>query len=182
MSVAYRAVQWNRDKLVYDGVLIAAVATYIAVFLVVGARLEPPKDVPGAIDLRHPRLRQLRVPDADRDPVDRPAGAARSALPAAALQSAAFRRADLLRRRRACLVHDRLVSGHGRVAEPRHRAHHLAGLRQVHRLSVQGARHRGAAGAVRDGVDQPRFLAGLPHAARSGKRCTWRSTSPMGCW
>src|SRR5580693_8094525 len=52
MSVAYRAVQWNRDKLVYDGVLIAAVALYIAVFLVVGARLEPPKDLPGVIDLR----------------------------------------------------------------------------------------------------------------------------------
>jgi nitrite reductase/ring-hydroxylating ferredoxin subunit/DMSO/TMAO reductase YedYZ heme-binding membrane subunit len=52
MSIAYRAVQWNRDKLVYDGVLIAAVALYIAVFLVVGARLEPPKDLPGVIDLR----------------------------------------------------------------------------------------------------------------------------------
>src|ERR1700722_17280399 len=52
MSIAYRAVQWNRDKLVYDGVVIAAAALYIAVYLIVGERLEPPKDLPGAIDLR----------------------------------------------------------------------------------------------------------------------------------
>jgi nitrite reductase/ring-hydroxylating ferredoxin subunit/DMSO/TMAO reductase YedYZ heme-binding membrane subunit len=52
MSVGFRAVQWNRDKLVYDGLLLAAVALYIAGFLVVGARLEPPKDALGEIDLR----------------------------------------------------------------------------------------------------------------------------------
>ena len=28
MSVGFRAVQWNRDKLVYDGILLAAVAIY----------------------------------------------------------------------------------------------------------------------------------------------------------
>jgi hypothetical protein len=28
MSVGFRAVQWNRDKLVYDGLLLAAVALY----------------------------------------------------------------------------------------------------------------------------------------------------------
>ena len=32
MSVGFRAVQWNRDKLVYDGILLAAVALYIAGF------------------------------------------------------------------------------------------------------------------------------------------------------
>jgi nitrite reductase/ring-hydroxylating ferredoxin subunit/DMSO/TMAO reductase YedYZ heme-binding membrane subunit len=52
MSVGFRAVQWNRDKLVYDGVLIAAGALYIGTFLIVGARLDPPEDLPGEVDLR----------------------------------------------------------------------------------------------------------------------------------
>jgi nitrite reductase/ring-hydroxylating ferredoxin subunit/DMSO/TMAO reductase YedYZ heme-binding membrane subunit len=52
MSAGYRAVQWNRDKLVYDGLLLAAVALYVAGFLIVVARFEPPKDALGEIDLR----------------------------------------------------------------------------------------------------------------------------------
>jgi hypothetical protein len=43
MSVGFRAVQWNRDKLLYDVLLLAAVAPYVAGFIVVMARLEPPK-------------------------------------------------------------------------------------------------------------------------------------------
>jgi nitrite reductase/ring-hydroxylating ferredoxin subunit/DMSO/TMAO reductase YedYZ heme-binding membrane subunit len=52
MSAGYRAVQWNRDKLAYDGLLVAAVVLYIAAFLIVVPRLEPPKDALGEIDLR----------------------------------------------------------------------------------------------------------------------------------
>jgi nitrite reductase/ring-hydroxylating ferredoxin subunit/DMSO/TMAO reductase YedYZ heme-binding membrane subunit len=52
MSVGYRAVQWNRDKLVYDGLLITAVALYLTAFLIVVPRFEPPKDALGEIDLR----------------------------------------------------------------------------------------------------------------------------------
>jgi nitrite reductase/ring-hydroxylating ferredoxin subunit/DMSO/TMAO reductase YedYZ heme-binding membrane subunit len=52
MSAGYRAVQWNRDKLVYDGLLIAAVALYVTAFLIVVPRFEPPKDALGEIDLR----------------------------------------------------------------------------------------------------------------------------------
>jgi nitrite reductase/ring-hydroxylating ferredoxin subunit/DMSO/TMAO reductase YedYZ heme-binding membrane subunit len=52
MSVGFRAVQWNRDKLVYDGLLLAAVALYVGGFLLVVARLEPPKDALSEIDLR----------------------------------------------------------------------------------------------------------------------------------
>jgi nitrite reductase/ring-hydroxylating ferredoxin subunit/DMSO/TMAO reductase YedYZ heme-binding membrane subunit len=52
MSVGFRAVQWNRTKLVYDGILLAGIVLYIGSFLIVGARLHPPKDAPEAIDLR----------------------------------------------------------------------------------------------------------------------------------
>jgi DMSO/TMAO reductase YedYZ heme-binding membrane subunit/nitrite reductase/ring-hydroxylating ferredoxin subunit len=52
MSVGFRAVQWNRQKLVYDAFLIAAVALYLAGYLIVATWLDPPKDQPAAIDLR----------------------------------------------------------------------------------------------------------------------------------
>jgi len=51
MSAGFRAVQWNRAKLVYDGVLVAAVTLYIATFLILGSWLDPPKDAPAAADL-----------------------------------------------------------------------------------------------------------------------------------
>src|ERR1700752_2372184 len=51
MSVGFRAVQWNRDKLVYDGVLFAAVTIYLVVFAAISWRLFPPKDLPAAIDI-----------------------------------------------------------------------------------------------------------------------------------
>jgi nitrite reductase/ring-hydroxylating ferredoxin subunit/DMSO/TMAO reductase YedYZ heme-binding membrane subunit len=53
MSVGFRAVQWNRDKLVYDGLLVAAVAFYIGAFLIVVPRFEgPPENLLAEIDLR----------------------------------------------------------------------------------------------------------------------------------
>jgi DMSO/TMAO reductase YedYZ heme-binding membrane subunit/nitrite reductase/ring-hydroxylating ferredoxin subunit len=52
MSAGFRAVQWNRDKVVYDGVLIAAVAVFIASYMLIGPRLAPPADEPAWIDLR----------------------------------------------------------------------------------------------------------------------------------
>jgi nitrite reductase/ring-hydroxylating ferredoxin subunit/DMSO/TMAO reductase YedYZ heme-binding membrane subunit len=51
MSVGFRAVQWNRDKLVYDGILVAAVALYIVGFGLIAWGIEPPKNLPEAIDL-----------------------------------------------------------------------------------------------------------------------------------
>jgi nitrite reductase/ring-hydroxylating ferredoxin subunit/DMSO/TMAO reductase YedYZ heme-binding membrane subunit len=51
MSVGFRAVQWNRDKLVYDGVLLAVVALYIAGFSAIHWQLHPPKNLPDAIDI-----------------------------------------------------------------------------------------------------------------------------------
>jgi len=52
MSASFRAVQWNGAKLRYDGVLIGAVALYLALFLTLGAWIERPKTAPEWIDLR----------------------------------------------------------------------------------------------------------------------------------
>jgi nitrite reductase/ring-hydroxylating ferredoxin subunit/DMSO/TMAO reductase YedYZ heme-binding membrane subunit len=52
MSAGFRAVQWNRTKLVYDAILLAGVALYIGTYLVLAYWLDPPKDLPAAIDLR----------------------------------------------------------------------------------------------------------------------------------
>ena len=51
MSVGFRAVQWNRAKLVYDGILLAAVTVYSIGFAVITWRLFPPKNLPDAIDI-----------------------------------------------------------------------------------------------------------------------------------
>jgi DMSO/TMAO reductase YedYZ heme-binding membrane subunit len=52
MSVGFRAVQWNRTKIIYDLILVTAVALFIGVFLLIAYRIDPPKDLPAAIDLR----------------------------------------------------------------------------------------------------------------------------------
>ncbi|HXW26832.1 MAG TPA: Rieske 2Fe-2S domain-containing protein [Xanthobacteraceae bacterium] len=52
MSVGFRAVQWNRAKFVYDGILIAGVALYIGAFIAISAWIDPPEELPDWIDLR----------------------------------------------------------------------------------------------------------------------------------
>src|SRR5271165_917747 len=51
MSVGFRAVQWNRKKIVYDGVLLLVVPLFIAAFAALHWRWHPPKDLPEAIDI-----------------------------------------------------------------------------------------------------------------------------------
>ena len=51
MSVGFQAVQWNRKKLIYDGILLAAVALYLGGFAAIYWRLHPPKNLPDAIDI-----------------------------------------------------------------------------------------------------------------------------------
>lgn len=51
MSAGFRAVQWNRGKLIYDGLLLAGVAAFIGGFVAIYWRLHPPKDLPEAIDV-----------------------------------------------------------------------------------------------------------------------------------
>lgn len=50
MSVGFRAVQWNRDKIVYDAILLAGVIAFIGMFLLISFSLHPPKDRPDEID------------------------------------------------------------------------------------------------------------------------------------
>ena len=51
MSVGFRAVQWNRDKIIYDAILIVGVVLYIATFNTIAYKLHPPKDVPARLDI-----------------------------------------------------------------------------------------------------------------------------------
>jgi DMSO/TMAO reductase YedYZ heme-binding membrane subunit len=51
MSVGYCAVQWNRAKIIYDAILLACIVLYVAMFLLIAVRIEPPQDLPAKIDL-----------------------------------------------------------------------------------------------------------------------------------
>ncbi len=51
MSAGFRAVQWNRDKIIYDAILIACVVVYIASFNAIAYRLRPPADLAARIDV-----------------------------------------------------------------------------------------------------------------------------------
>src|ERR1043166_6354733 len=52
MSAGFKAVQWNRRKVVYDAVLIAGVVLFVGTFMTVGALRTPPADQPAWIGLR----------------------------------------------------------------------------------------------------------------------------------
>jgi nitrite reductase/ring-hydroxylating ferredoxin subunit/DMSO/TMAO reductase YedYZ heme-binding membrane subunit len=51
MSVGLRAVQWNRDKLVYDGILFGGVALYVAGYVLTAWWSEQPENPPDVIDI-----------------------------------------------------------------------------------------------------------------------------------
>jgi DMSO/TMAO reductase YedYZ heme-binding membrane subunit/nitrite reductase/ring-hydroxylating ferredoxin subunit len=50
MSAGFKAVQWNRDKIVYDAILVSAVAIYIAAYVIGSFRLYPNQDFLTALD------------------------------------------------------------------------------------------------------------------------------------
>ncbi|HTS38966.1 MAG TPA: Rieske 2Fe-2S domain-containing protein [Xanthobacteraceae bacterium] len=50
MSIGFRAVQWNRAKIIYDVILLAGVWLFLAVFYGMGKWLDPPKDRLAEID------------------------------------------------------------------------------------------------------------------------------------
>ncbi len=51
MSIGFRAVQWNRDKLIYDAILLACVALFLAGFVAIAHQWRPPKDYAAAVDI-----------------------------------------------------------------------------------------------------------------------------------
>jgi nitrite reductase/ring-hydroxylating ferredoxin subunit/DMSO/TMAO reductase YedYZ heme-binding membrane subunit len=51
MSAGFRAVQWSRNKLIYDAILIVGVALYVASFVLIARQLHPPKTRPDEIDI-----------------------------------------------------------------------------------------------------------------------------------
>ncbi len=51
MSVGFRAVQWNRDKRVYDGIVLAAVTLFIGGFSAIHWQLHPPKNFIDSFDI-----------------------------------------------------------------------------------------------------------------------------------
>jgi nitrite reductase/ring-hydroxylating ferredoxin subunit len=52
MSAGFKAIQWNRRKIVYDAILIAGVALFVGTFMTVGALRNPPNEYPAWIGLR----------------------------------------------------------------------------------------------------------------------------------
>src|SRR5688500_16735396 len=51
MSAGFRAVQWNRDKVIYDAVLAAGVVVFLVAFATIAWQLHPPKKPADAIDI-----------------------------------------------------------------------------------------------------------------------------------
>ncbi|MGE0724073.1 MAG: ferric reductase-like transmembrane domain-containing protein [Alphaproteobacteria bacterium] len=52
MSAGYRAIQWNREKRIYDAIVLGAVAVFIGGFTAIEVALAPPADARAWIDLR----------------------------------------------------------------------------------------------------------------------------------
>jgi nitrite reductase/ring-hydroxylating ferredoxin subunit/DMSO/TMAO reductase YedYZ heme-binding membrane subunit len=52
VSVGFKAVQWNRQKIVYDAILVAGVVLFIGTSMTLGALRSPPADKPAWINLR----------------------------------------------------------------------------------------------------------------------------------
>ncbi len=182
MSVGFQAVQWNRRKLVYDGILIAGVVLFIGTFMTVGALRNPPADMPAWINLRIKAF-----------------GTCAFMMLTIILMIGPLARLDrrflpLLYNRRhfgvltflvalvhACSVVD-WFAVQGAMGDLIGRNDRQPELRQVHRLPDQGARpHRPHASCSCS--PPPATTSGSRSSRRaSGRRCTWRSTSPTACW
>jgi nitrite reductase/ring-hydroxylating ferredoxin subunit/DMSO/TMAO reductase YedYZ heme-binding membrane subunit len=52
MSAGFQAVQWNRRKLIYDAIVLAGVALVVGIHMTIGARLAPPDNWAGWVNLR----------------------------------------------------------------------------------------------------------------------------------
>ena len=169
MSVGLRAVQWNRDKIVYDAILLACVGLYLVGFRLIAWRIEPPKTLPDAIDLWI-RATGSCAPDAQI--IRRSARSPGSPLLEAALQPPPFRRALLSRSHfGSCST--------GTCAQ---RLPNLAAEPPNGRLpgsSASRSRRSGLPLAILFCSPPPATISGCPHPA-GGSSCTWRSMRRTG--
>jgi hypothetical protein len=103
----FREVQWKRDKLIYDAIVLACVITYVVAFIALASWMNSPKTAADAIGLRiqvpsaAAFLMLTVIPSIARCPP-------RSPLPAA-VSTGVISADDVLRRAAARLVHDRVV-------------------------------------------------------------------------
>jgi nitrite reductase/ring-hydroxylating ferredoxin subunit/DMSO/TMAO reductase YedYZ heme-binding membrane subunit len=51
MSAGFQAVMWNKQKIIYDVILVVAILAYLTAFNLIEGALHPPKNLPEAIDL-----------------------------------------------------------------------------------------------------------------------------------
>jgi nitrite reductase/ring-hydroxylating ferredoxin subunit/DMSO/TMAO reductase YedYZ heme-binding membrane subunit len=51
-GAGFRAVQWNRAKIIYDAIVLAGVIAYVGAFLAIASWINPPKNAGEAIGLR----------------------------------------------------------------------------------------------------------------------------------
>jgi hypothetical protein len=163
MSIHYRAVEWNRVKIVYDGLIVLAVAIYIAGYLILEAWLVPPQDRPAESEL-----------------YVRAFGSATFLMLTAILSIGPLSRLDrrflplLYNRRHFGVLTFFVATAHlafvinwflatDALAGLASDLTNWGGLRRVHRLSVRGAGHRRVRDPSHHGGDESRFLAELPH-------------------
>ena len=182
MSVGFRAVQWNRAKRVYDGILLAAVALFLALFTALHWRWHPPKDNLEAIDIG---IRAF--------------GTCAFVMLTAILWIGPLARLD--RRFRPLLYNRRHFGVLTFLVALAHVALLLSWYLAQGNLASLGAEltkwpdyakfigfpfktlgHRRAAHSFPDGGDQPRFLAGVPDAARLEDAAHGGSTPPTRWW
>ena len=71
MSVKYVPVQWNKSKYYYDAIMLAGVALFLWIFVHLSPGLARPRARDQPPDPQRPRIRGLRLCDAERDPCHR---------------------------------------------------------------------------------------------------------------
>ena len=182
MSAGFTAVQWNRRKLVYDAILVAGVVLFIGTFMTVGALRNPPTDTPAWINLRIKAFGtcafvMLTI-----------------ILMIGPLARLSPRFLPLLYNRRhfgvltflVALVHAYSVvdwfavqGAMGDLVDRNDRQPRTTASSSASRSRRSGC----PASRSCSCLPRPATISGSRSSPRaSGRRCTWRSTSPMACW
>ena len=182
MSVGFTAVQWNRRKIVYDAILVAGVVLFIGTFMTLGALRKPPADPPAWINLRIKAFGTCAFVMLTIILTIGPLARLSPRFLPLLYNRRHFGVLTFLRRARARVLGGRLVRRAGRDGRPDDRDDRQAPTTASSSASL--SRHLGSS-AFRSSscLPQPGTISGLRSSPRaSGRRCTWRSTSPTACW